>query len=405
MAFAASASAAGDHAAAEDATDFALAAYGDGVASEQCGLQAAAGVLWADPATAGIMEAAALEAEAAGLSPMEVLMAQQTALLQEAQAAGSSRSWAAAAATAAAARPSSPPTQQRVQVQSTPPRSPAAATAARANPRDTFPALPSSVHSPASAQQGKSPHSVPRGWKGGRNAPKAQGVRVLNSGASSSSSSSSGMRPSQQDLHYGLMLDGLKLKDECPFEAAGAAGGAQLFGADAATAAATRQLLAEQAAAAGSRPRAAGADSCSQEAVRRMMDRAGGSKEDAQGDSQGFNSLLFATGNKVVGREWSQFFSYAKTTRWVPVTGRDGGGGTHYKLRRTLPYSGTVQTCMVASSSSDSTRGIKNAAAALRRYDREYNAELALLEAAAAQAEGNAAIDGSSGSKAAGGRR
>ncbi|WIA41278.1 hypothetical protein OEZ86_004882 [Tetradesmus obliquus] len=403
MAFAASASAAGDHAAAEDATDFALAAYGDGAASEQCGLQAAAGVLWADPATAGIMEAAALEAEAAGLSPMEVLMAQQKALLQEAQAAGSSRSWAAAAATAAA-RPSSPPTRQRVQVQSTPPRSPAAATAARANPRDTFPALPSSVHSPASAQQGKSPHSVPRGWKSGRNAPKAQGVRVLNSGASSSSSS--GMRPSQQDLHYGLMLDGLKLKDECPFEAAGAAGGAQLFGADAATAAATRQLLAEQAAAAGSRPRAAGADSCSQEAVRRMMDRAGGSKEDAQGDSQGFNSLLFATGNKVVGREWSQFFSYAKTTRWVPVTGRDGGGGTHYKLRRTLPYSGTVQTCMVASSSSDSTRGIKNAAAALRRYDREYNAELALLEAAAAaQAEENAAIDGSSGSKAVGGRR
>jgi hypothetical protein len=107
------------------------------------------------------------------------------------------------------------------------------------------------------------------------------------------------MRPSQQDLHVGLMLDGLKLKDECPFEAAGAAGGAQLFGADAATAAATRQLLAEQAAAADSRPRVGGNDSCSQEAIRSMMDRTGRRQEGAAADSHGFNPVLFATGNKV----------------------------------------------------------------------------------------------------------
>ena len=87
----------------------------------------------------------------------------------------------------------------------------------------------------------------------------------------------------------------------------------------------------------------------------------------------------------------------------MPVNGRDGGGGTHHKLRRTLPLSGTVQTCMVASSSSDGMRGIKNAAAALLRYDREYAAEQAELKVA--QAAAQAASSGSSGSKVAGGRR
>jgi hypothetical protein len=99
------------------------------------------------------------------------------------------------------------------------------------------------------------------------------------------------------------MIDGLKLKDECPFEAAGAAGGAQLFGADAATAAATRQLLlAEQAAAAARGSGAAGAsrDSCSQEAIRSMLDRTVKGKEGAAAaDSSGLNPVLLATGNKV----------------------------------------------------------------------------------------------------------
>jgi hypothetical protein len=97
--------------------------------------------------------------------------------------------------------------------------------------------------------------------------------------------------------------------------------------------------------------------------------------------------------SQVVGREWSDFFGYAMATGWVPIGVRDGGGGTHHKLRRTLPHSGTVQTCMVASSSSDATRGIKNAAAALRRYDRELVAE---LEAAAAAADAQAAGAGGS---------
>jgi hypothetical protein len=104
---------------------------------------------------------------------------------------------------------------------------------------------------------------------------------------------------------------------------------------------------------------------------------------------------------QVVGREWSDFFGYAMATGWVPVNVRDGGGGTHYKLRRTLPYSGTVQTCMVASSSSDATRGIKNAAAALRRYDKELAAELE----AAAQSGMDAASGGSSSSRVVGGHR
>jgi hypothetical protein len=98
------------------------------------------------------------------------------------------------------------------------------------------------------------------------------------------------------------MIDGLKLKDECPFEGAGAAGGAQLFGADAATAAATRQLLAEQTAAAARSSGVAGPsrDSCSQEAIRSWMDRAGRGKEDAAAaDDSGFDPAMFATGNKV----------------------------------------------------------------------------------------------------------
>jgi hypothetical protein len=105
--------------------------------------------------------------------------------------------------------------------------------------------------------------------------------------------------------------------------------------------------------------------------------------------------LLFC---QVVGREWSDFFGYAMAMHWVPVHAKDGAGGTHFKLRRTLP-SGTVQTCVVPSSSSDSTRGIKNAAAALRRHDQELLAELQ-----AAQAEAPAAGAGSS-SRAVGSHR
>jgi hypothetical protein len=294
MAFAASASAAGDYAAAQDAAGFALDAEDSAAALEPFGAAAVASLLWCDPGTASIMEAAAVEAEAAGLSPMEVLMAQQKALLQEAQAASSSSACSWAAAAAAAAAPSSPlPLQRAI---ATPPRSPAV----NASPRDAFPALASSTQAPCASQPGKSPHSLPHGWRGGRNVRKAKGIRVLNS---SSSSDSYSIRPSQQDLHYGLMIDGLKLKDECPFEAAGAAGGAQLFGADAATAAATRQLLlAEQAAAAarGSGAAAASRDSCSQEAIRSMLDRPGKGREGVAADSSSFNPVLFAIGNKVM---------------------------------------------------------------------------------------------------------
>jgi hypothetical protein len=106
--------------------------------------------------------------------------------------------------------------------------------------------------------------------------------------------------------------------------------------------------------------------------------------------------------SQVVGREWIDFFRFAMATGWVPVSGRDGGGGTHHKFRRTLPHSGTVQTCVVPSSSSDFTRGIKNAAAALRRADREMIAEQQAAAAAAAQAAG---AGSSRSSKAAGGHR
>jgi hypothetical protein len=109
-----------------------------------------------------------------------------------------------------------------------------------------------------------------------------------------------------------------------------------------------------------------------------------------------------AAAPQVVGREWSNFFGYAMATGWVPVGVRDGGGGTHYKLRRTLPASGTVQTCMVPSSSSDAMRGIKNAAAALRRYDRELVAELEAAAAADAHATG---AGGSRSSRVAGSHR
>jgi hypothetical protein len=83
---------------------------------------------------------------------------------------------------------------------------------------------------------------------------------------------------------------------------------------------------------------------------------------------------------------WSNLFKAARAAGWVPVSKAEGGGGSHFKLRRVLPKSGVTQTQMLACTPSDTQRGVRNAAAAFKKKDDEARQ----LEAAAAhkQAEG-----------------
>jgi hypothetical protein len=174
-----------------------------------------------DSAAAVQLAGVAEQAAAAGLTIQELLQAQQQELLlqiDKAQQKGqigrsnqrSSRSstwqqmpahlWADTASSSSSSRGTSP--------------SPAAAMRAQLPDVDdasAFPQLQASPNAGGWQQAGPSPHAVSKHWKGGRLAPKPKGVKVLNTPSSSSNSrpDQPGFRVSKLDLHWDLCMDGL----------------------------------------------------------------------------------------------------------------------------------------------------------------------------------------------------
>jgi hypothetical protein len=101
----------------------------------------------------------------------------------------------------------------------------------------------------------------------------------------------------------------------------------------------------------------------------------------------------------LTGYDWGSLFKYAAGAGWLPVGKADGGGGSHFKLRRVLPLSGVTQTVMLPCTPSDSQRGVRNAAATFKKKDEEMQ-----------QLEGRAKAEQQAGQQAAvargeGGRR
>lgn len=133
-------------------------------------------------------------AAATGLSEQELLLAQQTALLEEASKKrtghnSTTGTYKAAAATNSSRRPTYTPS-----------------TAATAGRQESFPALVSSSSSSSCAGSpllvGRSPLSLPDGWKGGRLKPRGSAVKVLNRGDNSSGQQAAAYRPGKLDLHW-----------------------------------------------------------------------------------------------------------------------------------------------------------------------------------------------------------
>lgn len=275
-----------------------------------------------------------------------------------------------------------------------------------------FPQLEPPASPSSSWQQvGPSPHAISRHWKGGRLAPKAKGIKLLHTPNSSSSSSSNAqhehkLRPSTLDLHWDLRMDGLapmqrdgdaaseQLCSIDPWGGIPGAAGSSSQGADssgqlcndAQAAARTRQLLAEQeaaAAVAGARPGTGSSrDRCAQDTVRAMMEKAAskgaarpagsGAALAAAAAPAGEQSRDGPCGSKALtGYDWGSLFKYAAGAGWLPVGKADGGGGSHFKLRRVLPLSGVTQTIMLPCTPSDSQRGVRNAAASFKKRDEE----------------------------------
>lgn len=171
-----------------------------------------------------------------------------------------------------------------------------------------------------------------------------------------------------------LQLDGLKLKeDDADWELAqyDSVGNSYICGDDAA-AAATRELLEkqqaaeEEAAARGSGGSSSSSrDKYSIEAVWLHLARgtnkgSGAAGSPFRGPAAAADGLLVPDdeqpqvrgGRSYVGRyDWRPLLAAAKDHGWRPVEKRDGGGGTHVKLRRVvdLPTGSTyVQTMMMA---------------------------------------------------------
>jgi hypothetical protein len=111
---------------------------------------------------------------------------------------------------------------------------------------------------------------------------------------------------------------------------------------------------------------------------------AGDAAADAGARGEAGEAAAGASGSKAAyGYSWQRVFKAARANGWAPVGKAEGGGGSHFKLRRVLPLSGVTQTVMMACTPSDTLRGPRNAAAALNKKDAERDA----LEAAAAAAE------------------
>lgn len=126
-------------------------------------------------------------AAATGMTVQEILLAQQTALLQEAnKSAGKQQS--SRSRSASASRPSSGRA-----------RFPASAAAGA---QEDFPALssPGSSTGFGPLQPGRSPHAVPAGWRGGRSNIRGQGVKVINKGTAGDDSTT--LKPGRLDLHW-----------------------------------------------------------------------------------------------------------------------------------------------------------------------------------------------------------
>jgi len=391
MSFAEAARAAGDEDAAEGALQF-------GASETLC-----TALLAADDAAALELVGVADEAAAAGLTVQELLEAQQHELLLQINSSKRKRSnwrqvtldWGSNG-NSSSASPTRPAREQLPDV----------------SDDAAFPQLESSSpHSTAWQQVGRSPHAVSAGWKGGRLAPKAKGIKLLH--APSSHSSGDRLRPSSLDLHWDLRLDGLAPMQR-DTHAGSSSSSADPWGcgtpqgtvpvgglcSDGEAAERTRQLLAEQeaATAAGLRPCGSNRDRLAPDTVRSMMEKAAskGSRLVAASPSPGSDppaesadegpeggGLLLCGSKASFSYSWSSVFKTALMAGWEPVGKADGGGGSHFKLRRVLPVSGVTQTTVLPCTPSDSQRGVRNVASAFRKREEEK----ALLESKAAAAK------------------
>lgn len=407
MSFAEAAAAAGNEEAADGALQFS--------ASEPL---AAAVFAAADDSAVAELGEVAEQAAAAGLTVQELLQAQQEELLLQINKAKRKGpvwrqvqlQWANAASAsdrveagpcASSSRGHSPPA--RLQLPDV-------------DDQAAFPQLQPSPPNAAGWQQvqGRSPHSLPRGWKGGRQAPKAKGIKLLHT-PSSSSDRPEQHRVSRADLHWDLRLEGLapmqregadSLQDIDPW---GVVVGNPAEVSEAQAAQRTRQLVTDQqeaaaaAAAAGAAGSSSSRDRCAPDTVRAMMQKAAakGSRAGAAGSSQALEPAAAAEPAEVEERgmggskatfsySWSSVFKLAMAAGWVPVPKAEGGGGSHFKLRRTLPVSGVVQTMVIPCTPSDSQRGVRNVAAGFKKRDEEKLAIEAQAAAAKQQAEGKA---------------
>lgn len=382
MSFAEAARAAGDEDAADGALQF-------GASETLC-----TALLAADDAAALELVGVAAEAAAAGLTVQELLEAQQHELLLQINSSKRKRSnWRQVTldwgsnnnGNSSSVSPTRPAREQLPDV----------------SDDVAFPQLESSPHSTAWQQVGRSPHAISAGWKGGRLAPKAKGIKLLH--APSSHSSGDRLRPSSLDLHWDLRLDGLAPMQR-DIHTASSSSSTDPWGcsvpvrglcSDGEAAERTRQLLAEQeaAAAAGLRPCGSNRDRLAPDTVRSMMEKAASKgnrlapvsdppAEAAEEGPEGAGLLL--CGSKAsFSYNWSSVFKTALMAGWEPVGKADGGGGSHFKLRRVLPVSGVTQTMVLPCTPSDSQRGVRNVASAFRKKEEEK----ALLERKAAAAK------------------
>jgi hypothetical protein len=371
----------------------------------------------ADDSAVAELEDAAAQAAAAGLTVQELLQAQQEELLMQISRAKRKGpawrqvqlDWANSSSSSANGRAAGDPGSSTSSRGVSPAR---ILQLPDVDDDSAFPQLEAAA-SPGTApwqQAGRSPHHVPKGWRGGRLAPKAKGIKLLHT-LNSSSRPEQHFRPSQADLHWDLRLEGL-----APMQREGEQEDSQLLSIDPLGGVAnpsgyseqeaaerTRQLLTEQQAAAaaadGMRPAAASSsrDRYAQDAVRAMMQKAAakGARPGSAGSSQ---PAAVAAAEETAGEEggmcgskaafsysWSNLFKAARAAGWVPVSKAEGGGGSHFKLRRVLPKSGVTQTQMLACTPSDTQRGVRNAAAAFKKKDDE--ARQLEAEAAHKQAE------------------
>jgi hypothetical protein len=354
-----------------------------------------------DAAAAAEIEEVAAEAAAVGLTVEELLQAQQEELLVQINnskrkgtvwrsvkvdwGVSSSRAGASSNGSSCA----SPAIQQHL-VQPT-----------DVEDGSAFPQLESSPPSSSWQQVKRSPHAVGPGWRGGRLAPKSKGIKLLHT-PNSTSGSAQKPKPSTVDFHWDLRMEGFapmqregeESSSICsidPWGGVPAPSAALHCGASAA--ARTREILAGQEAAAADGARVRGISSrnrCEQETVRSMMEKASskGAHLAAAGAPAGSSGHAAAAADAAAGEsdeedegpcgskaafsyDWGSLFKYAAAAGWLPVNKAEGGGGSHFKLRRVLPISGRTQTVMLPCTPSDSQRGVRNAAASLKKKDDE----------------------------------